>query len=88
MSLIEVGVMQAHLCYGLHDALARSKHGEAQCAKGSGALSNTRHSLVQMARSQIPVLLGIEVAKPKSNPRHGGPRPLFNLPLWEGLTEE
>ncbi|MCE5166165.1 hypothetical protein HAX54_015251, partial [Datura stramonium] len=62
MSMIEVGIVQAYLCYCLHDVQARLEHGETQHAKGSGTLSNTRHCFVQTTRSQIPILL-----KPNSN---------------------
>ncbi|MCD7455760.1 hypothetical protein HAX54_029473, partial [Datura stramonium] len=48
---------------------ARSQQVEEQRAKGSGALSSMRHFHIQKARSQIPVLLGIEAAKPNSTPR-------------------
>ncbi|MCD7457737.1 hypothetical protein HAX54_036010, partial [Datura stramonium] len=65
MSMIEVGIAQAYLC----DRQARSKHGVGQCTKRIGTGKDARHCLVQTTRSQIPILLGIEAAKPNSNPR-------------------
>ncbi|MCD7462585.1 hypothetical protein HAX54_048846 [Datura stramonium] len=67
--VIEVGSAQAYLCYGLRAAQATPAQQEAWRDKAYGATGSTRHHSFQPARSQIPVLLGTEAAKPNFNSR-------------------
>ncbi|MCD9639870.1 hypothetical protein HAX54_024782 [Datura stramonium] len=49
MSMIEVGIAQAYMCYGLHDARAKMEHGEARSDRHFSAMPSVRHCHVQRA---------------------------------------
>ncbi|MCD9638589.1 hypothetical protein HAX54_022649, partial [Datura stramonium] len=67
-SVVEVGIAQAHLCYGLRNVQVEATHEEAQhtrpmsleAAQCTGSVQTTRDSNLSSIRK--------EAAKPNSNP--------------------